>query len=175
MRLGGLVLSLRGAVIALVASASSVLVLAGIAAGVFATPSPDPSFPVDQPVTRQAPPPPVIQAAPIAPPVQALPPGPAAPPVADPKPAPADPLVVVARPKPAYHKPVTQPVSYRPPVQRQPPPAAHQPAPRPQPGARPPASASPEPTTKSRTVNTEPCNCDGHMRKVPTHWDPPRG
>jgi 16S rRNA C967 or C1407 C5-methylase (RsmB/RsmF family) len=23
-------------------------------------------------------------------------------------------------------------------------------------------------------VNTGPCSCDGTMRRVPTHWDPPQ-
>lgn len=174
--------SVRSAVIALVASALSVLVLAVITAGVFATPALDPSIPLDQRVTGPArtpagPAAPAQQPASVAPPVQALPPAPAAPPVEAPKDAPVDPPVVAARPKPAQHKLVTRSVSYRPPVQRQPPSAAHQPPPpaqRPQPEARPPASASPAPTTKSRTVHTKPCNCDGQTRRVPTHWDPPR-
>jgi hypothetical protein len=59
-------------------------------------------------------------------------------------------------------------------------PAAHdpvrviEPAPDRQQTAPPPDAVVSPPAQKSRTVNTEPCACNGTMRKVPTHWDPPR-
>lgn len=169
---------MRSAVIALVASASSVLVLAGITAGVFATPSLDQTIPVDERVTGR---PSTLafpdQPVPLAPAGQAPPPAPAAPLVEGPPPAPVDPPAVAAPRKPAHREPAVRPVSYRPPVQLQPAPAPRQPAPplqRPEPVAHPPASTSPAASKASRTVNTEPCSCDGRMRRVPTHWDPPR-
>lgn len=173
-------LSLRGTVIALVGSVAGVLLLAGVTAGVFARPAPDPPVsmeqePLGQETTPSAPVLPAQPPAPEAPPMHVAP---AAPPIEDQRPAPTDRPVVAAPTKPAYQKPVTRPVSYREPLQRQPRPAPQQPPPpvqRPEPVVRPPASQSPAPSTKSRTVNTEPCNCDGQMRRVPTHWEPPRG
>jgi hypothetical protein len=186
--LGGLVLSTRSAVIALAASAVTVLVLAGMTSGMLATPSLDSligqPIPVDQRLTGTVP-------APVAPPLQPLPPAPAE----LPPPAPANPTVevspaapvkhpaVAARrepastPRPARPEPVVQPVSNRGSTPRQPAPVLQQPAPpaQQQPVARPPAATAPAASTKSRTRNVEPCDCDGTMRRVPTHWDPPQG
>jgi hypothetical protein len=151
--LGGVVLGLRSAVIALVASAALVLVLAGMCAGVFTTPSPEP---------------PVLQAAPVDPPVVA------------PQPAPANSPVATLHSTPVHREPVADPTSYgRVPVHRQPVPAADPPASVApvqdrRPVSPPPLSALPAHDSKSRTMNTEPCACDGAMRKVPTHWDPPQ-
>jgi hypothetical protein len=166
---GGFVLGLRSAVIALVASAALVLVLAGVNAGVFAAPSPAPSDPppaAAHPDAAASPP------AAVLPDVPASPPAPVLPVVPAPAPAP--------QPMPVQWGPVTHSTGYRRvTVQRQPLPAAHQPVPvapvqNRLPVSPPPASASPVSGSKSRTVNTEPCSCDGSMRRVPTHWDPPR-
>jgi hypothetical protein len=68
------------------------------------------------------------------------------------------------------------------PVRQNPVPVAHpyQPAPVPVapaenrlPVSPPPAPVLAVPHLTSRTVNTEPCLCDGTLRRVPTHWDPP--
>jgi hypothetical protein len=163
------VLGLRSAVIALVASAALVLVLAGVNAGVFAAPSPPPADP---------PPAAAHPEAAASPPAAVLPDVPASPP------APVHPDVPAAQPAPhsmpMQGGPVAHPTNYRPvAVQRQPVLAAHQSVPvapvqNRQPVSPPPASALPVSGSKSRTVNTEPCSCDGSMRRVPTHWDPPR-
>jgi hypothetical protein len=185
-RLGGLVLSLRSTVIALVVSASSVLVLAGLNAGVFAIPALDPPLAqqpiaVDERVPGRTPTvvAPVVppQPTPVAAPVQKPPPAPAEPPVAATQPAPAEAPAVATQPMSKHQQPMAQTVNYRTPVRRQPTPADHPPAPparRPAPVSPPPASAAPATHAKSRTVNTEPCACDGKMRRVPTHWDPPQ-
>lgn len=152
-------LSLRSAVIALVASAALVLVLAGVNAGVFTAPSPPPSDPSPAAAHPDAA---------ASPPAAVLPDVPAA--VLPDAPAPQS--------MPVHGEPVAHPTSYhRVAVQRQPVPAAHQPVPvapvqNRQP-VSPPVSALPVSRSKSRTVNTEPCSCDGSMRRVPTHWDPP--
>lgn len=157
-------LSLRNAVIALVASAALVLVLSGVSAGVFNgvfTTTPEPP--------RELPP---IAAHPdVAAPVPALGPD------VQPGPVPLD--VPVPRSLPVHQEPVAHPAVYRRVVvQRQPIPVAHQPVPvtpaqNPLPVSPPPAPALPV-SSRSRTVNTEPCSCDGVMRRVPTHWDPPQ-
>jgi hypothetical protein len=169
---GGFVLGLRSAVIALVASAALVLVLAGVNAGVFTAPSPpvsDPSPAAAHPDAAASPPAAVLPDVPASPPAAVLPDVPAD--VPAPQPAPHS--------MPVQWEPVTHPTSYRRvAVQRQPVPAAHQPVPvapvqNRQPVSPPPVSALPVSRSKSRTVNTEPCSCDGSMRRVPTHWDPP--
>lgn len=163
--LGGVVLGLRSAVIALVASAALVLVLAGMCAGVFTTPSPEP---------------PVLQAAPVDPPVVARQAAPVDPPVAAPQPASVDPPVATPHSTSVHREPVADPTSYgRVPVHRQPvpatdPPASVAPVQDRRPVSPPPLSALPARDSKSRTMNTEPCACNGAMRKVPTHWDPPQ-
>ena len=110
-------LSLRNAVIALVASAALVLVLVGVSAGVFTSqpspPSVGQSASVNQGVTTPN------RAVPMPPDVAA--PVPAAP---APAPAPAAPVQHAAAPAPVPSEPVTH---YRPaqmPVQQQPAPAA---------------------------------------------------
>ena len=163
--LGGVVLSLRSAVIALVASVALVLVLAGVCAGVFTPPSPEPPIP---------------QAASVDPPVVARQAAPVDPPVAAPQPDPGNSPVAAPHSTPVHREPVADPTSYgRVPVHRHPAPAADPPAsvapvPAHRPVSPPPFSALPAQNSKSRTVNTEPCACDGTMRKVPTHWDPPQ-
>jgi len=159
-------LSLRNAVIALVASAALVLVLVGVSAGVFTSqpsqPSVGQSASVNQGVTapnRAVPMPPDVAA-----PVPA---------------APAAPVQHAAAPAPVPSEPVTH---YRPaqvPVQQQPARAAQPvtsvaPAQDHRPVSPPPSSALPARDSQSRTVNTEPCACDGRMRQVSTHWDPPK-
>jgi hypothetical protein len=165
-------LSLRNAVIALVASAALVLVLVGVSAGVFTSqpspPSVGQSASVNQGVTAPN------RAVPMPPDVAA--PVPAAP---APAPAPAAPVQHAAAPAPVPSEPVTH---YRPaqvPVQQQPAPAAQPvtsvaPAQDHRPVSPPPSSALPARDSQSRTVNTEPCACDGRMRQVSTHWDPPK-
>lgn len=178
--------SLRNAVIALAASAGLVVVLAGVSAGVFTAQPAQP--PVGQSASVQqgaaAPALPVQVPPDIAAPAPAAP-APAAPAPATPapaEPAPAAPVHHdVAAPAPAAVR--AQPViHYRQvqmPVQQQPAPAAipavsvapvqdHRPA------SPPPSAVSPARDAKSRTVNTEPCACNGTMRKVSTHWDPPQ-
>lgn len=166
----------RNAVIALLASAALVLVLAGVSAGVFTTQDPSPlvgqSVSVHQDVAgpgHAAPPPPDIAAPAPAGPAPAVP-APAAPAHHD-----------IAAPAPAAlpSQPVTHYRQVQMPVQPQPAPAANLPAPvtpaqNHRPVSAPPSSASPARGAKSRTVNTEPCDCDGTMRKVPTHWEPPQ-
>jgi hypothetical protein len=174
------VLSLRSTVVALVASGAAVLVLTGVTAGVFSTPAVDPLVPQANPVDQRA----TAQQPNLVPP-----PVPAQPPVPAPQAGPA-PQAVVARP-PAV---VQQPISSAVPVVRQQPvarpavvltPVRPQPLPAPAPVAEPapdhrqgppapPGPVSFSPHQKSRTVNTEPCACEGRMRRVPTHWDPPR-
>lgn len=155
-------LSLRNAVVSLVASAALVLVLVGVTTRVFTTasaPLPDPAPSAVHPDIAASQPAPDIPAPP-----QAAPNVPASPP----------------RSLPVSREPVAHPTGYhRVAVQRQPVPAAHQPVPvapaqNPQPVSPPPSLALPVSHSRSRTVNTEPCFCDGTMRKVPTHWDPPQ-
>ncbi len=164
-------LSLRSAVIALVASAALVLVLSGVSAGVF-----NGVF-----TTASAPPsdlPPIAVHPDVAAPAPNLQPAPA--PNLQPDPVPAD--VPAPHSLPVDREPVAHPTVYRRvAVQRQPVPAAHQPVPvapmqNPLPVSPPPAPALPvsSSSSRSRTVNTEPCDCDGEMRRVPTHWYPPR-
>lgn len=166
----------RNAVIALLASAALVLVLAGVSAGVFTVQDLSPlvgqSVSVHQNVAGPA------HAAPPAPDIAA--PAPAAP--APAAPAPAAPVhhdIAASAPAPVPAQPVTHYRQVQVPVQPQPAPAANRPAPvtpaqNHRPVSAPPSSASPTRDTRSRTVNTEPCACDGTMRKVPTHWDPPQ-
>lgn len=180
-------LSLRNLVIALVASAALVLVLAGVSSGVFTTQSsPSPigqSVSVHQGVAAPAKgsPPAIAVPAPAAPAA----PVPAAPVPAAPEPAAPEPAALVHH-EPAAPAAPSEPVThYRQaqvhvPVQQQSAPAAHppasvEPAQNHRPASPPPSSASPAREAKSRTVNTEPCACDGTMRKVSTHWDPPQG
>ena len=151
--------SLRNAVVSLVASAALVLVLVGVTTRVFTTasaPLPDPAPSAVHPdiaASQPAPDVPAPQASLAAPPPRSL---------------------------PVSREPVTYPAGYhRVAVQRQPVPAVHQPVPvapaqNPQPVSPPPSLALPVSHSRSRTVNTEPCFCDGTMRKVPTHWDPPQ-
>lgn len=167
-------LSLRSTVIALVASAGLVLVLAGVLSGVFTTePSPPPvgqSVSVHQDGAAPAP------ASPVPPDIAAPAPAVAAPA------APAPVASVPATPAPASATVPSEPVTHdhQVQVQQQAAPTAHPavsdaPAENHRPVSPPPPSALPAHEAKSRTVNTEPCACDGTMRKVPTHWDPPEG
>jgi translation initiation factor IF-2 len=187
-------LSLRSTVIALVASAVLVLILAGVASGVFTTHSPPPpvgqSVSVHQDGAAPAPTVPVPPdiAAPAAPlPAAPLPaaPLPAAPLPAAPlpaAPAPAAPAPLPAAPAPAPAAAPSEPLTHyrQAPAQRQPtavaqPPVSVAPAQDQRPASPRPPSALPAHEAKSRTVNTEPCACDGRMRRVSTHWDPPQG
>lgn len=179
--------SSRNAVIALVASAGLVVVLAGVSAGVFTAQPAQP--PVGQSASVQQDAAAPARAAPVPPGIAA--PAPAAPAPAEPAPAapaPAEPAPAapvhhdVAAPAPAAVR--AQPViHYRQvqmPVQQQPAPAVNPagsvaPIQDPRPSSPPPSAALPARDAKSRTVNTEPCACNGTMRKVSTHWDPPRG
>lgn len=152
-------LSLRSTVIALVASAALVLVLAAVSSGVFTTHSPPP--PVGQSVS-------VHQDGAVSAHAAPKPPAIAAPAPAAPAPAAPAPAAVPSEP-PTHYRPVQQPA-----------PAVHSsvsvaPAQNQRPVSPPPPSTLPAHEAKSRTVNTEPCACDGRMRKVPTHWDPPQG
>ena len=178
---GGAMFSLRSAVIALVASAALVLVLAGVSAGVFSTqPSPPP---VGQSVSvhqdgavpaRTAPVPPNIAAPPPAAPA----PQPAAPVPAPAAPAPAAPArhdLAVPAPAPMPSQPVTHYRQVQQPAPAVTPPVSVAPAQAARPASPPPSAALPAREAKSRTVNTEPCACDGRMRQVSTHWDPPQG
>jgi hypothetical protein len=176
--LGGIMLSLRSTVVALVASGATVLVLTGVAAGVFSTPPADPLVPRANPVDQHA----VTQQPNLVPqPV----PAPQAAPAQQPDPAPQ--AVAIQQPvavkqsitsaaAPVRRQPVTQPAVVRAPVP--PPIAAHDPAPIAEPAPDPEQASSPPASStahqKSRTVNTGPCACDGTMRRVPTHWDPPQ-
>jgi hypothetical protein len=163
------VLSLRNVVIALVASTALVLVLSGVSAGVF-----NGAF-----TTAPVPPrdlPPIAAHPDVAAPVPVS--GPDV--QSDPQPAAVDPDIPAPRSRSVDRAPVAHPTVYRRvTVQRQPVPvAAHQPVPvtpalNPLPVSPPPAPALPV-ASRSRTVNTEPCSCDGTMRRVPTHWDPPQ-
>jgi hypothetical protein len=175
--------SLRNTVIALVTSAGIVLALAAANAGVLTTWSTTPAssqpIPADHPVTGQP-------SVPVIPPLAAAPPAVADPPLAEPQTAqestPGDPPATNAHPTPVKQQPPQQPtarpIEYRVPVGPQPspvthPPVAIAPAPSHQPGFEPPESPPPSRGTTSRTVNTEPCSCNGHMRTVHTRWDPP--
>jgi hypothetical protein len=180
------VVSLRSAAVALVASAAILGVLVGVTTAEFTVPSQDPPIdPADQQVTAQ-------QHSPVGPPIMAPQPKPVDPPVTAPQPNPGPPPappqpnsvdrpVAVARTAPIRREPVVHPVADRQaPVNAQPVPAAPPPAPDApakdhQAAYPPPSSASPARNSKSRTVNTEPCACDGKMRQVHTHWDPPEG
>lgn len=151
--------SLRSAVMALVASAALVLVLAGVTAAVYANPSPPPAVPQPTPGALSAPGAPAWNDG--QPPADA--PGPAAgQPPADAPPTGQRRVTMRQQPVPTPHHPVAayHPVSVAPVQNRRPVPP-------------PPSSAFPAPDLKGRTVNTEPCSCDGKLRKVPTHWDPP--
>ncbi|MGH3548938.1 MAG: hypothetical protein ACRDQU_12675 [Pseudonocardiaceae bacterium] len=175
-------LSQRNTVIALVSSAALVLVLAGVSSGVF-TPEAPPS-PIGQSVSvhqgdADAVPAPATAPAPPAVPVPLAPavPVPAAPVPAAPAhhdlAAPAA-AAVPSEPVTHYRKVLVQA-----PVQQQTAPAAHrpvsvEPVQNPRPVSSPPSPALPAREGRSRTANTEPCACDGTMRRVPTHWDPPQ-
>lgn len=158
-------LSLRNAVIALVASTALVLVLSGMSAGVF-----------NGVFTTASVPPGALS--PIAAHPDVAAPAPDLQP--DLQPAAVNPDVPAPRSLPVDRAPVAHPTVYRRvAVQRQPVPVAHQPVPvaptlNPLPVSPPPAPALPAVHSRSRTVNTEPCDCDGAMRRVPTHWDPPQ-
>jgi hypothetical protein len=163
-------LSLRSAVIALVASTALVLVLAGVLSGVFTT---EPPPPVGQPVS-------VHQDGVARAPASPVPPDIAAPAPA----AAAPPAPVPATPAPARaampSEPTTRHHQVQLAVQQQAAPTTHPPmsvapAENHRPVSPPPPSALPAHEAKSRTVNTQPCACDGTMRKVSTHWDPPQG
>jgi hypothetical protein len=176
--------SLRNAVIALVASAGLVVVLAGVSTGVFT------AQPAQPPVGQSAS---VQQDAAAAARAARVPPGIAAPAPAAPAPAPAAPAPAEPAPAAPVHHDVAAPapaavraqpvIHYRQvqmPVQQQPAPAVNPagsvaPVQDPRPASPPPSAALPARDAKSRTVNTEPCACNGTMRKVSTHWDPPRG
>jgi hypothetical protein len=171
------VLSLRNAAIALIASAVIVGVLAGLTAAEFTAPSQEPPIgqplQVDQQITAQ-------RHSPLGPPVIAPQPNPMDPPVTAPQPKPADPPVAAPQSTPIHRDSVVNPIAdRRAPVNAKPIPVASHPAPEPpaqhQPDSRPPSSALPAHNSKSRTMNTEPCACDGRMRQVHTHWDPPQG
>ncbi len=190
-------LSVRGSVIALVASAAVVGVLVGVTAAQFSARSQDPplgqALPVDQQVSAQrhnpaAPPliaPPIVAPQPnlvdppvVAPPVAAAPDAAAQP---NPEPSLAPPQPVAVSPAtPAHQEPVIRPVTDRPaPVRAQPvavtrPPAPEAPVRDHQSASPPPSSALSERSSRSHTVDTEPCACDGQMRQVHTHWDPPQ-
>jgi hypothetical protein len=176
--------SLRNTVIGLVTSTGIVLVLAGANAGVFTAwpfaPTTAQPVPADHPVTSQP--------APVIPPVALPPPAAADPPLAEPAPAPADPPATQSN-----LAPMVGHAEYRAPIRRQPVPVAHPPVPVAPAPSFPPVSGPPgralpshdfhnsgedQPSRpsrgyQSRTVNTEPCYCDGQMRRVHTHWDPP--
>jgi hypothetical protein len=174
-------LSLRNTVVALVASGATVLVLTGIAAGVFSTPPTDVPVPQANPVDQHA----VTQQPNLLPqpvPVQQAEPAQ--------QPEPATHAVAIQQPDvvkqpitsaaaPVRRQPVIHPAVVQAPVPPQPVPA-HDPAPIAEPTpdperhSSPPAPGRSTPHQKSRTVNTEPCACDGTMRRVPTHWDPPQ-
>jgi hypothetical protein len=171
--------SLRSTVVALMTSAGIVLALAAANAGVLTTWSTTPAssqpIPADHPVTGQP-------SVPVIPPMVAAPPAVADPPLAEPQTAqgstPEGPPATDAHPTPVKQESVARPVEYRVPVGPQPspvthPPVAIAPAPSHQPGFEPPESPSRSRGTTSRTVNTEPCSCNGHMRTVHTRWDPP--
>jgi hypothetical protein len=87
---------------------------------------------------------------------------------------------VVHAASPVRQQPVTHPAVVQTPVGPPSRPAARNPvpiaapAPDQQPGAAAPAPVVSPAAQKSRTVNTEPCACNGTMRKVSTHWDPPQ-
>ncbi len=191
---GGIVLSLRSTVVALVASGAAVVVLAAATAGTFRTPPVDPLVPQANPVNQHA----TAQQPNLIPaprPAPAQQPAAAAQPAVAPPPAAPRPAVTaqpVSHATPAVRQqPATRPaVVLRPPVpaqsnQAQSSPAqsspAHDPAPVKRPGSdrqefspppqAPIAASRPQ---RSQTVNTEPCACDGKMRRVPTHWDPPQ-
>jgi hypothetical protein len=194
--LGGIVLSLRSTVVALGVSGATVVVLAAATAGMFQTPPVDPLVPQANPVNQQASAqqPNLLPAPQPAPARQPIP----APQSVAPQPDTMPHQVVVAQPAAARQSAVgVQPVAHAPSVVRQEPathpavvlrPAAppqsspaHEPVPisdpapddhQDLPSAQHGPDASPPPQ-KSRTVNTEPCACDGKMRRVPTHWDPP--
>ncbi|MBV8995723.1 MAG: hypothetical protein JO287_18950 [Pseudonocardiales bacterium] len=159
------------------ASGATVLVLTGIVAGVFSTPPADPLVPQANPVDQHA-------ANLVPQPVPAPQPSPA------PQPDPAPQAVAIQQPEavkqpitfaaaPVRRQPVTQPAVVRAPVPPQPLPA-HDPAPiaeaapDPEQHSSPPAPPPSAPHQKSRTVNTAPCACDGTMRRVPNHWEPPQ-
>ncbi|MCA1834822.1 MAG: hypothetical protein LC721_00230 [Actinobacteria bacterium] len=172
-------LSLRNTVVALVASGATVLVLTGIAAGVFSIPPTDALVPQANPVDQHA----VTQQPNLLPqPVLAPQPAPAQ------QPDPAPQAVAIQQPDvakqpitfaaaPVRRQAVTHPAVVRAPVPPQPVPA-HDPAPIAEPAHAPEQDSSPPALStrhhESRTVNTEPCACDGTMRRVPTHWDPPQ-
>ena len=173
--------SLRNAVIALAASAGLVVVLAGVSAGVFTAQPAQP--PVGQSASVQqgaaAPALPAQLPPDIAAPAPAAP-APAAPAPAEPAPAApvhhdvAAPAIAAVRAQPVIHYRQVQM-----PVPQQPAPAANPavsiaPVQDPRPASPPPSAALPARDAKSRTVNTEPCACNGTMRKVSTHWDPPQ-
>lgn len=193
--MGGVVPSLRNTVIGLVASVGIVLVLVGANAGVFSAwpfaPTAAQSIPLDHPVTSQP--------APVIPPVALPPPAAADPPLAKPEPAPANPPAIHSGLAPVDREPAARHAEYRAPIQRQPVPVAQPPVPVAPDPSLPPISGPPrwglpshdspgfhgspgsdsyedQPSRgyQSRTANTEPCYCEGQMRRVHTHWDPPQ-
>jgi hypothetical protein len=167
--------SLRNAVIALAASAGLVVVLAGVSAGVFTAQPAQPPVGQSASVQQGA----AAPALPVQVPPDIVAPAPAVPAPAEP--APAAPVHHdVAAPAPAAVR--AQPVIHYRQVQmpvQQPAPAAIPavsvvPVQDPRPVSPPPSAAVHARDAKSRTVNTEPCACNGTMRKVSTHWDPPQ-
>jgi hypothetical protein len=174
--------SLRNIVVALVVTAATVLVLVAVTAGVFAAPPADPLVPQANPVDQHArtqqpnvvPQPVPAQQTVIAqqPVIAGQPDAVTQPDVGQPQPvthvAPAVRQQLVTR-SAIVRTPVAPAAK---PVAQDPVPVAG-PAPDRQQAARPPAPVASPPAQKSRTVNTEPCACNGTMRKVPTHWDPP--
>jgi len=177
------VLSLRNTVVALVASGATVLVLTGITAGAFSAPPADPLVPQANPVDQHAgtqQPNLVPQPVPAPQPAPAQQPDPAPQPVAIHQPEVVK-QPIASAPAPVRQQPAIRPAVVRTPVQPQPIPVAHapapitEPAPDPERDFSPPAPVASTSHQKSRTMNTEPCACDGTIRRVPTHWDPPQG
>jgi hypothetical protein len=173
------VLSLRSVVIAFLASAAIVVVLAGVIAGVFTAPTDPQPIPQSAPGELHAPGAPARADGPRPADI----PGPAdAPRSAEAPRAAHAPGTVGAQPpagaSPAgphpvtvHQEPVVKPVHAMPTVVAAPP-MPMIPVENRRPASPPPSSASREPDSKSRTVNTEPCSCDGQLRKVSTHWEP---
>ena len=170
----GLVFGARGAVIALVASAALVLALVGVS--MLPTSSSGPSsVAVPEPGRLQAPKTPMISdASPATVPAADAPGEPAGLPPAETSSLPQPALSPRQQPAPAAHRPASAPPAQTPPA--------------PDHGPVPPSSTvtttddteSPTVITgsdtenrESQTTNTEPCNCDDTMHKVPTHWGPP--
>jgi hypothetical protein len=180
---GGVVLDLRSVVIALFTSIALVVVLGFATAGVFstpATPSAEQATPVSVPINPHGGAPSPIPANPpaVAPPLAPVKPAAPAPVRPPAPPALVNPPVPAAQPQPVSRVKVVEAPDGRPaPVTRQPVPVEHPVPAAPErhhePDSPPPSSAMRDRDTRSHTVNTEPCACDGSMRRVSTHWDPP--